>query len=160
MMIVLKFLIISIFGTINHFVYEWLGKKKFLKYFFATDESTFEHMKLVLYPSLFALVVSLFFYDKFNLIFSSALGACTSMLLIPVLFYLIKFILKRSVGIINVLIFYVSVLIGTIFDNYIYYNCKLNLNWLGVLIYLILVGLFSYFSIYKNDCFLFDDPKK
>lgn len=160
MLIVLNFFVVSLFGTINHFVYKWFGRKEVLKYFFATDESTFEHMKLVLYPSLLSLIIFLFIYNNYNLIFASAIGACTAILLIPLLFYFIKYVTHKSIGVINVLIFYVSVLVGSFVLNFIYNNCNYNFNFLGIIIYGLLIIFFSYFSIHKIDCFLFDEPKK
>lgn len=160
MYLLINFIIISFFGTINHFVYEWFGRADIFRYFFATDESTFEHMKLVLYPSLLSMIICMFKYNSFNIIFSSSIGCCVIVVLIPLLFYFLKFVFGKSIGFVNILIFYIATFIGSFVNCYIYYNCYNNYNFLGIIIYFILIVLFSYFSVYKNNCILFDVPKK
>lgn len=148
MYLFINFIIISFFGTINHFVYEWFGRRDFLRYFFATDESTFEHMKLVLYPSIFGMLICLFKYDCYNLVFSCSIGCFISVLLIPCIYYFVKYVLDINNGILNVLIFYIAVFVGSFVNCYIYYNWFNNFNWLGVIIYFVLIILFSYFSVH------------
>ena len=65
---ILNFLIISTLGTLNHFLYAWFGKLKILKLFFASSESIFEHMKLVLYPSILGMFFSMIFFNYNNII--------------------------------------------------------------------------------------------
>ena len=44
---------VTIAGTLSHFVYEWSGKNPFLALFlFPINETTWEHMKLVFFPSI------------------------------------------------------------------------------------------------------------
>ena len=39
-----------IFGNLLHFVYNWSGKDRIVAAFAATNESTWEHMKLLVIP--------------------------------------------------------------------------------------------------------------
>ena len=39
-------------GTLAHFVYDWTGRQDLIGLFFAKNESTFEHLKLLFYPFL------------------------------------------------------------------------------------------------------------
>ena len=150
-------MIINLFGLLNHFLYDLLGKKKLLKIIFATNESTFEHMKLVLYPSVLAMFLSKIIFDYNGIMFASSLGTIITIILIPILYYCCKFVLKKDIGFINILIFILSVLIGTIF------NCCLvnySYDFLGIILFIILVCLFTYFSFKPGKSILFYNPKK
>ena len=45
-------------GTLSHFVYEWLGENPIAAIFFPIDESVWEHVKLLFFPTLLLLFVS------------------------------------------------------------------------------------------------------
>lgn len=153
---ILNFMIINLFGILNHFLYDLLGKKKLLKIFFATNESTFEHMKLVLYPSMLSVFLSKIIFDYKGIIFASSLGIIITIILIPMLYYCCKFVLKKDIAFINILIFIISVLVGTIV------NCCLvnySYNYLGVILFIFLVCLFTYFSFKPGKSILFYNPK-
>lgn len=47
---------IIILGTINHFLYDWFNHNKIIGYFTAVNESTWEHLKLVIAPSFIWLI--------------------------------------------------------------------------------------------------------
>ena len=150
-------MIINLFGILNHFLYDLLGKKKLLKIIFATNESTFEHMKLVLYPSMLAMFLSKIIFDYKGIMFAYSLGTIITIILIPILYYCCKFVLKKDIGFINILIFILSVLIGTIV------NCCLvnySYDFLGIILFIILVCLFTYFSFKPGKSILFYNPKK
>ena len=132
---ILNFLIISSLGTLNHFLYAWFGKLKILKLFFASSESVFEHMKLVLYPSILGMIFSMIFFNYNNIIFSCSVGLLVSIFLIPVLYYISLFVFKKNVGFINILIFFVSVSLGCISNIFIIKNSiSYNLNLVGIII--------------------------
>ena len=46
------FLFVSIFGALSHFFYEWSGKNKIVGFLFPANESTWEHLKLAIFPTL------------------------------------------------------------------------------------------------------------
>ena len=46
------FFFTSILGCLLHFVYEWTGENIIAAIFSATDESTFQHLKLFFFPYL------------------------------------------------------------------------------------------------------------
>lgn len=130
--------------------------KKLLKIIFATNESTFEHMKLVLYPSMLAMFLSKIIFDYKGFMFASSLGTVITIILMPILYYCCKFVLKKDIGFINILIFILSVLIGTIV------NCCLvnySYDFLGIILFIILVCLFTYFSFKPVKSILFYNQK-
>jgi len=158
---ILNFLVISILGTLNHFLYDWFGKLKILKLFFTSNESTFEHMKLVLYPSILGMIFSIIFFSYDNIIFACSVGSLISIFLIPILYYISLFVFKKNIGFINVLIFFVSVFLGCISNLFIIKtNITCNLNLVGIIIYLIMIVYFAYYSFYPNNYGIYKDPLK
>ena len=55
--VVLGFFVISIVGTLFHFVYDWCGQVWFVGLFVPVNESTWEHMKLLFIPMLIYIAV-------------------------------------------------------------------------------------------------------
>ena len=58
------FAVVSLLGTLLHFLYDWTGENIFAAPFSGVNESTWEHMKLLYWPLLlFAVIQSFFFRD-------------------------------------------------------------------------------------------------
>lgn len=117
-------------------------------------------MKLVVFPSLVWLVISLFLSSNSNILIGNFLGLVTILIMIPLLFYLLNFIFGKSSGLVNILIFYVSVFMGALVNN-----CLLNMgqvskiyNIFGIVGYLIIIVLFLVFSKDPPKSILFDEP--
>lgn len=151
----INYVILAVFGTLNHFMYDWFGKKKILKIFFASSESAFEHMKLVLYPSLLSLVLSSLIFDYNNILFGSIGGAVVSIILIPLMYYLYKIIIKKDISIVNILIYFISIFVGTLFNTYLVSLSLVNLNYFGLILYIILVIIFTYYSYFPGKSIIF-----
>ena len=49
---VIGILFVSVAGTLLHFVYDWSGQNPLVGFFAPVNESTWEHMKLLLFPML------------------------------------------------------------------------------------------------------------
>ena len=58
---ILAFIFIGLLGSLGHFFYEWSGNNKIIGYFFATNESTWEHLKLLFFPTVIYSVIEYFF---------------------------------------------------------------------------------------------------
>ncbi len=108
----IAFFIIAGLGTIGHFLYEWSGNNYYLGLFFPVNESTWEHLKLLYFPSLIYFLVEFLRLKEKP---SNYLQACTfstlfGMLVIVILFYTIKGVLGTNVDFINIGIYYVGVI--------------------------------------------------
>lgn len=154
------FLFISVFGTINHFMYDILGRNKYAAYFFAVNESTWEHMKLVVFPSVVWLLISLFISDNPNILIGNLAGLIVMLILIPFLFYFLRLIFGKTSSIVNILIFYISVFVGSLVNKY-----YLGISYVGkgatlisAILYIFVVILFIIFSKNPGKSFLFDEP--
>ena len=91
-----------ILGTLLHFTYEWSGNNLFVGSFSAVNESIWEHLKLVFYPMIIAMIVEYFFIKENvnNYIEAKTIG----------IFTVISFI--ASIIIIDILIFIFSIILG------------------------------------------------
>lgn len=109
---ILGIVLVSILGTLFHFVYEWSGQNRIVGLFMPVNESTWEHMKLAFFPML------LFFWSEnffpYGLSFSKAgfraATALTATLLIPVIFYTYTGILGTHYGVLDIATYYVCVI--------------------------------------------------
>lgn len=151
----------AVFGTILHFLYEWTNLR-FVALFSAVNESTWEHMKLVFFPSLiFAIIQSVVGekdYECFWLV--KLIGILLGTLLIPVLFYTLGGVFGELSAIVNIAIFFISVfseyLIELILFNKL--NCKRRLKWFSIIVLIIILVLFFIFSFNPPNLPLFLDP--
>lgn len=96
-------------GTLTHFMYAWSGYNPLVGLFTPVNESTWEHMKMVFFPMLFYGL----FLDSRHLPCVDPWIAPAILFgtwLIPVLFYTYSGILGKTVTVIDIAIFYISVL--------------------------------------------------
>lgn len=98
-------------GTVSHFVYEWSGKNPIAAIFFPVDESVWEHVKLLFFPTLF---YCLFLIKKWKQIYpciisSVPIGIVIGSLFIPAFFYFYTAILGTHLLTLDILIFIISV---------------------------------------------------
>ena len=112
--IIIGILAVWVSGSLFHFVYDWTGKNTFVGLFFPTNESTWEHMKLIFFPML---LFSLFAIPKLKenhpCITSSLFsGILVGTALIPVIFYTYTGILGYNVFILDLLTFILAVIIA------------------------------------------------
>ena len=145
---------IIIVGTLLHFLYDWTNHNKIVAYFSAVNESTWEHIKLVIGPSFLWLMVEYhFYYEELNFAFAKFIGLLVMCVLIPVLFYTYKYFLKKDVLFLDISIFIVAVVVG----QYVF-HLLLNMSYSSlVLTHIGLFGLVIIFLCYMMLTFV---PKK
>ena len=109
---VIAFFIISIIGTLSHFVYEWTGKPYLIGLFFPVNESTWEHLKLLFFPSLiyFAVVYFTLKEKPKNYISATAISIIAGMVSIVVMFYTYQGVLGINIDFLNILIYFLGVI--------------------------------------------------
>ena len=96
-------------GTLLHFLYDWLGKAEWIAPFSGINESTWEHMKLLFWPTfIFAIVQSFFFRDRENFWCVKLRGILLGLALIPIIFYTYNEAIGKSPDWINSAIFFIS----------------------------------------------------
>lgn len=156
------FSVTSIFGTMLHFLYDWTNQSIIAAPFSATNESTWEHMKLLFFPMfIFALIESRFFSkDHENFWCIKLKGIVLGLILIPVLFYTYNGIFGTSPDWINIAIFFVSAAAAYIFETKLFKRhgsrCRYSAVSLTVL-YLIALA-FVVLTFVQPQIPLFQDP--
>ena len=96
-------------GTLLHFLYDLLGGAKWIAPFSGVNESTWEHMKLLFWPTfIFAIVQSFFFCDRENFWCVKLRGILLGLALIPIIFYTYNGAIGKSPDWINIAIFFIS----------------------------------------------------
>ena len=152
-----------IIGSLLHFTYEWSGENNIVAIFSAVNESTWEHLKLSFFPMfLFGLVEALFIYkDANNYIEAKMIALFSSILLITSIFYTYTGILGTHFAIIDILVFYTSVLLSEFIAYKIMTNKKestiLSKTLSGIIILFLLI-CFLTFTFKTPKVQLFEDP--
>ncbi len=157
--ILCTFLIYSIIGTILHFTYKLSKRNIIVGFFSSINESTWEHIKLLLTPIFLYNTIKYLFGYQTNYFIMLLLELLTAIVGI-ITFYKIKLkIIGNKLPIINILIFYITALLCSIFGYYIqniYINELLNIiSAFGSMIIYILYILFTVCPPKNN---LFKDP--
>ena len=103
-----------ILGTLLHFTYEWSGNNLFVGSFSAVNESIWEHLKLVFYPMIIAMIVEYFFIKENvnNYIEAKTIGIFTAISFIVITFFTYSGIIGTSIIVIDILIFIFSIILG------------------------------------------------
>ena len=152
---------IIILGSLSHFFYDWFNHNKIVGYFTSVNESTWEHLKLIIAPSLLWLIVEYhFYYDNSNLFFARFISLLIMLLIIPFIFYSYTKITKKTILFIDISSFVISIIIGQLaFSKLI--NIEVSnifFTHIGI-IGLIIIFFFYIMNTYvpfKN--FLYKDP--
>ena len=111
------FAVVSLLGTLLHFLYEWTGESVLVAPFSAVNESTWEHMKLLFVPMfLFAIVQRFFFRDRDDFWCVKLRSAILGLVLIPVLFYTYNGVIGKSPDWINISIFFISAAVAYFYE--------------------------------------------
>lgn len=158
------FIFTAIVGTFLHFLYDLTGGSTAASLISATNESIWEHIKLLFYPMLIFALVEYFFWGKKIPGFWTVklLGILLGLWLIPVIYYTYTGITGVNVDWLNIAIFFLAA--GAAF----YLETKLlqrplpfhlpGLISFGILVVLCLV--FTLFTFYPPDIPLFRDPQQ
>ena len=110
---VIAVFVISLLGVLGHFVYEWTNENAVVGLFFPVNESIWEHLKLIFFPSLifFGIEYSLSANKPKNYIPTAIKGIFYGMLSVVTLYYTITGIIGNNIDFINILIYFVSVFV-------------------------------------------------
>lgn len=152
---------ISIIGTIAHFLYDWTHQNHIIGLFAAVNESTWEHIKIALTPTiLWSLYDGYLYGENENYYLAKLTSLLVIVIFIPLIFYSYKKIAKRDILILDIIIFYIAIILSQLS-----FYAILSLNPLNrIIAYLSCIGLFIFFGCYMTLTlepirnFLFLDP--
>ena len=150
-------------GNLLHFVYDWSGKNDIAAAFAATNESTWEHMKLLAVPWIIWSFIEWLALRRRKSPVSAARGAglLVGLTAIPMLFYTYQGIVGRNLPPVNIIIFQVAVLLAFWVSWCIQGKRKLSgkpWQWLGGLLLLAAGVLFVLWTYDPPQLAVFMDP--
>ena len=152
---------ISLIGTLLHFMYEWTGHNKVVSIFAAVNESTWEHIKIALTPTfIWTLYDGAIYGLNENYFVAKTVSILVIILLIPILFYGYKFITKKSILVVDIIIFYVTIISSMLVFKYILNIESLHFlyRYMSVVILFVIFGFYMVLTLLPIKNFLFKDP--
>ncbi len=153
--------VISAVGTLAHFLYELSHHNHIIGLFAAVNESTWEHIKIALTPSLlWGLFDGYLYGENPNYFCAKLISLLVLVVAIPVMFYSYRKFAKKSILFVDISIFYISIILSQLA---FYAIINLAPMW-HIFEYYSCIGLFIFFGCYMTltlaplKTFLFKDP--
>lgn len=158
---IVAIVVISVVGTLAHFLYDMTNHNQIIGLFAAVNESTWEHIKIALTPTLlWSLVDGFFEGTNPNYFLAKLASLVVPVIVIPIIFYSYRSFSKKSILFIDILMFYVAIALS-----------QLAMMWILELPaipfwaqYLSCIGVFVFFGAYMLltllplRMFMFLDP--
>lgn len=115
---ILGFFVIAILGTLLHFTFEFFNNSLFVATFSAVNESVWEHIKIAIMPTFLWTFIELIVlkYRQDNLWSSLLIKIVTIILTIVLGFYTYTTILGNHILLLDIILFYIAILLGQIFS--------------------------------------------
>lgn len=152
------FIFTVVIGSLMHFVYEWTGENSVVGIIAPVNESTWEHLKLLFYPSaLFSVAAYLLTKTKKNYITVKAFSILAGMLSIVIIFYTYTGIIGQNFLWADILTFIIGAAVVYYMSEKKLKDLKLG-NVLGIIVLLSMVLLFILFTFNPPSIGLFEDP--
>jgi len=158
----LSIIVISVIGTLAHFLYDITNHNKIVGLFAAVNESTWEHIKIALTPTfLWSLYDGIIYGSNPNYFFAKLISLLTLLLIIPLLFYSYKFIIKKNIVFIDISIFYISIILSQFLFYYVISLKPVDslVNYISCVLMFIIFGFYMVLTLLPFKTFLFKDPK-
>ncbi|MBR3230866.1 hypothetical protein IKF73_02475 [Candidatus Saccharibacteria bacterium] len=140
-------IVIAAIGTIAHFLYDWTHQNKIIGLFAAVNESTWEHIKIALTPTLlWGLYDGYLYGPNPNYYLAKLASLLVLVFFIPAVFYSYQKISKRPLLLLDVITFYLAIILSQLS---FYAIIELDpTNHLAS--YLSCIGLFIFFGCYMT----------
>jgi hypothetical protein len=157
------FVIVSVLGTLGHFVFKWSGENRFIALFFSVNESPWEHLKLLFFPFFaYTLYTAIKFrQDKFNVFFANCAAVYLGMWSILSYFYTFTSITGEITEFVNISSFFIGVAIAFIISYFLINNSvgRGMPNSFALIILIITAFVFFLFTFKPPYIPLFQDPQ-
>lgn len=160
-LMILSIIVISVVGTVSHFLYDISEHNKIVGLFSAVNESTWEHIKIALTPTIIWGLIDGYIYGiNPNYFFAKLVSLLIIIVLMPILFYGYKYLFNKNNAIYNILIFYVIIICSQYMFNYIVSMEAINylFQYLSCIGIFIVFGCYMIFTLMPINNFLFKDP--
>lgn len=158
------FVFTGITGTLLHFVYGWTGEQPLAGLLSATNESIWEHMKLLYVPMvIFAAAESrLSRVEEEKFWWIKLFGMLTGLVLIPTLYYTYTGALGVFWDWFNIAIFFIAAMTVFWLETVLFqrWKCRLRSSWVPLALLLLIGSLFVIFTFFPPKIPLFAAPGK
>ncbi len=153
--------VISIVGSVLHFVFEWAGGWEPVGVIAAVNESVWEHFKIAFWPALLYAILEYPFLRRStsNFMMAKAIGIYIMPIVIAVIFYSYTAIVGEEILIVDILIFFIAVALGQLASYKILTMRRLP-TWTGRLGLAMVIALgvaFGVFTFYPPHLGIFRD---
>lgn len=158
--------VLFIIGSIFHFIYEWTGKNFIIGLILPTDESIFQHIKMIIVPIICWWTIYYFLKRKKHNIHSdkwftgALISLLISIILIPSLYYLYTGALGIESLTADILILFISLLCGQLLGLHFYRYSKGYDTTIILCIFVFIILLAAIFTLYPPNLPLFIDAGK
>ena len=160
-MIYFGILFICVVGTFLHFLYELSHHSRFAAIFAAVNESTWEHIKICITPTiLWSLVDGYYFGLNSNYLVAKSVTILAIIVFIPILFYTYTFFTKKAILAVDVICFYLTVIISQMIFYYVIGLDTLPFiyTYISVIVLFIEICCYMFFTFQPLNNFIFKDP--
>lgn len=160
---IIGIIIILILGTLLHYIYRWSGNNPCAALFGAVNNSIWEHIKLIIWPTVLMIIIRYFILKTTtvpNFWVSAAAQLFLPILFVPIIYYFTLAVLGYSHLILDIGNFLFSILIAGMISYKLMCipEVEKNGDLAGIILCLIIVFAFSAFTYHPPRNFLFKDP--
>ena len=154
-----------ILGVLLHYTYNWSGRNYLVAFVAPTNESSFEHLKLLATPFLLWALLEYFCYGQnmHGFVPSKVIGLYVAMILMVVLGKLSHFLFGHDHSLkVHIAVFILSVITAFVLSEFLMtltFMDQLGLEVLFDGILMVTIMLFAVFTVYAPKCWLFQAPK-
>lgn len=151
-------------GSLFHFIYQLTGKISLIGLFVPTNESVFEHLKMIPVPMIGWW--SIFYIFKKNEIFVNAwfsatlIAMITACITVPLIFYFYTQAFGIESVVIDILILLIAIALGQVFGLHYYRHGKGVHYLLAITIMILIIIIFAVFTVYPPNLPIFIDSSK
>ncbi len=151
---ILFYIMVSGLGVLFHYCYDWLNMD-ILKIIFPKNESVFEHLKLLLFPTIIMALIDMIFY-KTEGIEGYILGLLIAMVFMVASHYTVVGITGQELMPFDIGIFFISTFI---IMYYRYKKITLGSMTMSVIAFLLILTFIEYFTFYPLEIPFFLSPQ-
>ena len=159
--LIISIIVISVLGTISHFLYDISNHNKIIGLFSSVNESTWEHIKIALTPTiLWSLIDGLIYRSSYNYFFAKVISLLIIIVLMPLLFYGYKYLFKKNNFIVDILIFYIVIISSQTSFYLLNLVNPVNyfINYISIITIFIIFAFYLLLTLIPIKNFLFKDP--
>lgn len=150
-------------GMLLHFTFEWSGHNRIVAFFSPINESTWEHLKMLVFP---ILIFSIPEYIRIgsqyeNYIIAKAIGLLTGMFSIVMLYYTYSGIIGTNYLVIDITVFILGIILSYLMSYALLNHHTFHSSFfqpIGVILVLLIIIAFMWFTVFSPSIHLFLDP--